>query len=249
MSAGGSSVGSGEGLRQGRPLIGISCYLEQARFGVWDVPAALLHRNYLDGVVAAGGVPVLLPPAGRWGATEVSRMDGLVLAGGPDLDPARYDQTPHPRSGRPRPERDETELALLEGALETGTPVLGVCRGLQVINVGLGGTLRQHIPDDVGTSDHLPTPGRFGQIDVKVAEGSRLAGIVGAQVEVSCHHHQGIDELGRGLDPVGWAADGTIEAVELSGNGFVIGVQWHPEEDTADPRLFRALVSAARGKA
>jgi putative glutamine amidotransferase len=227
-----------------RPLIGISSYLEQARFGVWDVPAALLHRGYLDGVVAAGGVPVLLPPVGQWGVAEVSRVDGLVLAGGPDLDPVHYDQTPHPRAGRPRPERDATELALLDAALETGTPVLGICRGMQVLNVGLGGTLHQHLPDDLGITDHLPTPGQFGQVKVAVAEDSRLAGIVGRDVGVSCHHHQGIDTLGSGLVAVGWAADGSIEAIELPGEPFVLGVQWHPEEDTEDPRLFRALVEA-----
>jgi putative glutamine amidotransferase len=232
-------------LNGSRPLIGISSYLEQVRFGVWDVPAAVLYRGYVDGVVAAGGVPVLLPPVGQWGAAEVSRVDCLVLAGGPDLDPAHYDQEPHRRAGRPRPERDVIELALLHAALETGTPLLGVCRGMQVLNVGLGGTLHQHLPEVLGITDHLADSGRFGQVKVAVAEDSRLAGIVGQDVGVACHHHQGIDRLGRGLVPVGWAADGSIEAVELPGERFVLGVQWHPEVDADDVRLFRALVEAA----
>jgi putative glutamine amidotransferase len=229
-------------------LIGISCYLEQARFGVWDVPAALLPRGYLDCVVAAGGTPVLLPPGGEWSGALLSRLDGLVLAGGPDIDATRYGQQRHPDADPPRTERDTTELRLLDAALERAMPVLGVCRGVQVLNVGLGGTLRQHLPDDLGSTDHRPELGRFGQVDVAVAPQSRLAGLVGDRLKVSCHHHQGIDRLGAGLIPVAWAADGSVEAVERSGDGFVLGVQWHPEEDTTDVRLFRALVAAARGE-
>lgn len=224
-----------------RPLIGISCYLEPARFGVWDVSAALLGRTYLDCVVAAGGVPVLLPPVGSWSSAEVSRLDALVLAGGPDLDPATYHRQAHPMTGRPRPERDTAEFQLLAAARETGVPVLGVCRGMQVLNVALGGTLHQHLD----SQDHLPAPGTFGRVPVKVAAGSRLAGILGEQVTVSCHHHQGVDRLGPGLNPVAWAADGTVEAIELVGGDFLVGVQWHPEEDSGDVRLFQALMEAA----
>jgi putative glutamine amidotransferase len=227
-------------------LIGIACYLEQARFGVWDVPAALLGRGYLDCVVAAGATPVLLPPVGSWSGDAVSRLDGLLLAGGPDLDPASYDQPPHPETGRPRSERDATELALLDAALRTGVPVLGVCRGMQVLNVGLGGTLYQHLPERLGHTEHLPTPGVFGRVRVKVAPDSRLAGYLGHEVEVSCHHHQAVDALGAGLVPVAWAGDGSVEAVELPGERFAMGIQWHPEEDTTDIRLFEALVRAAR---
>ncbi len=228
-----------------RPLIGISCYLEQTRFGFWDLPAAVLPRDYLDLVVAAGGMPVLMPPVGEWGTAEVSRVDGLILAGGADLDPARYHQPPHPEASAPRPDRDTTELALLDAALATGTPVLGICRGMQVLNVGLGGTLHQHLPDELGSTDHLPVLGQFGQVKVSVEPGSRLAGIVGQDLGVSCHHHQGVDQLGRGLVPVARAADGSVEAVELPGEPFVLGVQWHPEQDAEDVRLFRALVEAA----
>ncbi|HEU5476046.1 MAG TPA: gamma-glutamyl-gamma-aminobutyrate hydrolase family protein [Actinophytocola sp.] len=229
-------------------LVGISCYLERARFGVWDVPAALLGRGYLDCVVAAGALPVLLPPVGDWSTLDVSRLDALVLAGGPDLDPASYRHDPHPETGRPRPERDAAELTLLHAALRAGLPVLGVCRGMQVLNVALGGTLSQHLPDLLGTADHLPGPGTFGRVPVKIAPDSRLAGVLGHEVEVDCHHHQAVDALGTGLVPVAWAGDGSVEAVELPGAGFAVGIQWHPEEDSADVRLFQALVDAARGR-
>lgn len=216
---------------------------------MWDIPAAVLGRGYLDCVVAAGGTPVLLPPVGSWSATAVSRLDALVLAGGPDLDPAGYDRPPHPETGRPRAERDATELALLDVALRTGIPLLGVCRGMQILNVGLGGTLHQHLPDRLGHTAHLPAPGVFGRVPVKIAPDSRLAGYLGHEVEVACHHHQGLDALGAGLVPVAWAPDGSVEAVELPAAPFAMGIQWHPEEDTTDIRLFEALVRAARERA
>jgi putative glutamine amidotransferase len=211
---------------------------------VWDQPTTLLPQTYVDSVVAAGGLPVLLPPVGSWGAGEVSRLDGLVLAGGPDIDPARYGEEPLATTGEPRAGRDRVELELLDAALSAGVPVLGVCRGMQVLNIALGGSLRQHLPDDLGNTDHLPVRGTFGRVDVKVAPDSRLAGIIGEQVTVSCHHHQGVDRLGDGLLPVAWATDGAVEAVELPGDGFVVAVQWHPEEDTVGRRLFEALVAS-----
>lgn len=226
-------------------LIGISCYLERVRFGVWDVPAALLQRTYVDSVVAAGGMPVLLPPVGSWGAAEVSRLDGLILAGGADIDPARYGEQALATTGQPRPDRDSLEFALFDAARKAGIPVLGVCRGMQVMNIALGGNLRQHLPADLGNAGHLPVPGTFGRVDVKVDPDSRLAGIIGQELTVSCHHHQGVDRLGAGLVPVAWAPDGSVEALELPGDEFVLGVQWHPEEDTVDFRLFQALVAAA----
>ena len=228
------------------PLIGISSYLEPARFGVWDTPAAVLPRGYLDGMVAAGGTPVLLPPAGEWTAGHVSRLDALVVSGGADIDPDVYGAERHPASGPARPDRDGTEWTLVELALELRLPLLGVCRGMQMLNVVLGGTLHQHLPDEVDNSDHLPEPGTFGRVPVKIAGGSRLAGILGELVEVNCHHHQALERLGDGLVPVAWAEDGTVEAVELPGDTFAIGVQWHPEEDGVDRRLFEALVGEAR---
>ncbi|MEV4319616.1 gamma-glutamyl-gamma-aminobutyrate hydrolase family protein [Actinocrispum sp. NPDC049592] len=230
------------------PLIGVTSYLEQTRFGLWDVPAAVLARTYVDAVVAAGGMPVLLPPAGRWLPEHLSRLDGLVLAGGADIDPSRYGQAPHARTGTLKLERDTSEFGLFHLALEADLPVLAVCRGLQLVNVALGGTLHQHLPDAVGSDSHNPTPGVFSSNEVKLAPGSAVAGLIGDHVTVRCHHHQAIDQLATGLVATGWAQDGVIEAAELPEAGFVIGVQWHPEEDSADVRLFEGLVQAAHRK-
>ncbi|ALG08134.1 gamma-glutamyl-gamma-aminobutyrate hydrolase family protein [Kibdelosporangium phytohabitans] len=227
------------------PLIGITTYLEQAKFGLWDLPSAVLMKSYLDSIVAAGGMPVMLPPVGRWLPEHVSRLDGLVLSGGADIDPSRYGQAPHESTGTLRLERDTSEFGLFHLALEADLPVLGVCRGLQLINIALGGTLHQHVPEVAGSKTHNPTPGVFGSNDIKLAPGSVVGGLVGENTIVHCHHHQAVDQLGSGLSAVGWAQDGTVEAVELPEAGFVIGVQWHPEENSRDVRLFQGLVRAA----
>ncbi|WP_367128981.1 gamma-glutamyl-gamma-aminobutyrate hydrolase family protein [Saccharothrix sp. HUAS TT1] len=226
-----------------RPLIGVSTYLERVRFGVWDVEAAVLHRDYLDSVVRAGGNPVLLPPLGTWDADGVAFLDGLVLAGGADVDPALYGRPRDPRTGPARPERDLAELALARAALELDLPLLAVCRGMQVLNVALGGTLVQHV------DGHNPAPGVYGHTGIAVAPGSALAGIVGLATTVYCHHHQALDVLGDGLRVVAGAPDGTPEAVELPGARFALGVQSHPEADNEDDRLFAALVGASRDRA
>lgn len=228
------------------PVIGITTYLEQTRFGLWDTPAAVLPRGYLDGVVNGGGVPVLLPPVGHVTADVLSRVDGLIVAGGADVDPVHYGADREPQTGPARPDRDHSEHVLIEAALANGVPLLAVCRGMQLLNIVLGGTLHQHMPDVVGNTDHLPTPGVFGQVSVKVLQDSRLSGILGSEVDVHCHHHQSVEVLGAGLVSVAWAGDGTVEAVELAEPEFVLGVQWHPEENGSDSRLFHALVSAAR---
>lgn len=228
------------------PVIGVTTYLEQTRFGVWDTPAAVLQRGYLDGVAAAGGVPVLLPPVGEVTAGLLSRVDGLLVAGGADIDPVHYGADRAPETGPARSDRDLTEHTLIEAALANGVPLLAVCRGMQLLNVVLGGTLHQHVPNVVGNTDHLPKPGSFGRVPVKIAPGSRLSTILGSEVDNYCHHHQSVDQLGVGLVPVAWAGDGVIEAVELTDPEFVIGVQWHPEEDGVDRRLFEALVEATR---
>jgi putative glutamine amidotransferase len=228
------------------PLIGISSYLERTRFGVWDTPSAVLPRGYLDGVVHAGGMPVLLPPVGEWEAGNLSNLDGLIIAGGADIDPSCYDAERATATGPARPDRDGSEWELVNLAFKLRIPLLGVCRGMQLLNVVLGGTLHQHLPDRTATHDHLPEPGRFGRVPVTVAAGSRLAAVVGEHVEVHCHHHQAIDRLGDELVAVGWADDGTIEALELPGEIFAVGVQWHPEEDGIDRRLFEALIGEAR---
>jgi putative glutamine amidotransferase len=237
-----------------RPVIGISSYLEPARWSFWDRAAALVPRSYVDGVAHAGGVPVLLPPLEADGpstsvvsdgaAAAVRALDGLVLSGGADVDPARYGEQRQPRTVT-SPERDGWEFALLCAALELGTPVLAICRGMQLLNVACGGTLHQHLPDAVGHDGHRPALGEYGRSSVRIAPASRLAGILGTEIEVSCHHHQAVRRLGDGLVLAAWTSDETVEAIEHPAHDFVLGVQWHPEEDQADRRLFEALVRAA----
>ena len=234
------------------PLIGISSYREQARWGTWDLPAVLLPERYVASVAAAGAIPVLLPPLA--GVEEIAgRLDGLVLSGGGDIDPALYGAARDPECGTARPDRDGAELALLNAALELQLPVLGICRGLQVMNVALGGTLHQHLPDLVGSDLHSPVAAGYGSHEVSVAPGSRLASILQRTdltdhlpVLVPTHHHQAVDQLGSGLVATAWATDGTIEAAELdpARHPFAVAVQWHPEAGQ-DPSLFRALATAA----
>lgn len=219
-------------------------YAETARWGVWDREAALLPTSYVHAVHRAGGVPVLLPILPDGAEIALSGVDGLVLAGGADVDPARYHQTPH-ETAKTRPERDEWEFQLLRAALDRDLPVLGVCRGAQVFNVALGGTLRQHLPEVVEHTGHQPAPGAFGRSAVRLRPGSRTANVLGEHVEVPCYHHQALSEVAAELDVVGHAEDGTVEAVELPDRRFAIGVQWHPEEDLDDIRLFQALAEAS----
>jgi putative glutamine amidotransferase len=235
-------------------LVGISSYAEEARWGPWQLPCALLPLSYAEQVAAAGGVPVLLPPLPGVTAA-VGRLDALILSGGGDLDPAGYGAQPDPETSRVYPERDRAELDLLAAALAARVPVLGICRGLQILNVSRGGTLQQHLPDSGG---HRAGPGTFGRHQVRVAPGSRLAGLLGPpdnggelRLDVPTAHHQAIGRLGAGLVATAWAADGTIEAVEPAPAAraeFLIAVQWHPEQGT-DPRLFRALIRFARERA
>lgn len=228
-----------------RPVIGITCYVEPAKFTVWEMTAALLPYTYVDHVVRAGGQPVILPPAGD-PAALAGRLDGLILAGGGDVDPARYGAAPHERTSHVRTFRDDAETRLARMALERGIPFLGVCRGLQVLNVALGGSLRQHLPDVVGHGGHAPAPGRFGRMPVRPVPGSRLAKILGSEsVDVAHYHHQAADRLGSGLTATAHAEDGTVEAVELEDHPFALAVQWHPEADDESP-LFEELVRQTR---
>jgi gamma-glutamyl-gamma-aminobutyrate hydrolase PuuD len=234
-----------------KPVIGLSTYAEPAGWAAWHAPAALLPLNYAEQLAAAGGVPVLLPPVPGITAA-VSRLDALVLTGGGDIDPGRYDAAPHPRTGPANTSRDQAELDLLTAALAAGLPVLGICRGLQLLNIARGGTLHQHLADlgPAGDAGHTPQPGTFGSHPVRVAAGSTLAGILPADrpLAVPTAHHQAIDRLGAGLTAAAWAGDGIIEAAELTGgehHPFVLAVQWHPEAGD-DLRLFQALVAAAQ---
>ncbi|MEU8702443.1 gamma-glutamyl-gamma-aminobutyrate hydrolase family protein [Streptomyces sp. NPDC048680] len=227
-----------------RPLIGISTYLEaSARWGVWDLPATLLPAGYGRQVREAGGLAALLPPdSPELAASVVARLDAVVVAGGPDVDPERYGAGRDPRTGPPAPERDAWESALIGAALESGTPLLGICRGMQLLNVVLGGTLTQHLDGHAGPGG---AAGVFGTHTVTPVPGTRYASVVPGDCDVPTYHHQAADRLGTGLVASAHAADGTVEAVELPGPGWVLGVQWHPEAG-GDVRVMAALVAAAR---
>jgi putative glutamine amidotransferase len=229
-----------------RPLIGLTTYRERAKWGVWDQPADLLPVMYADAIVRAGGVPVLLPPATDdpdAAAAAVARLDGLVVSGGADVDPHQYGEEPHPATATWRPDRDAWELALLTSAAAANLPTLGVCRGMQVMAVAAGGALDQHTPDLVGHEEHSPGGDVFGEVEVSTEESSTLGSILGPAVTVHCHHHQSVRSH-PGFEAVARAEDGTLEAMEVPGARFCLGVQWHPEMGR-DQRLFDALVRAA----
>jgi putative glutamine amidotransferase len=227
-----------------RPRIGICAATEQASWGAWDVVCNLSPRAYSLSVSAADGLALLLPPddaVAEEPGELLDLLDGLMLAGGSDIDPASYGAQPHPETRGSWPERDRFELALAHAALERDMPVLGICRGMQMLNVACGGTLLQHLPD---VETHRHTPGSYRDHEVRLADGSLAERAVGAgSAAVKSHHHQGIDELGAGLVPVGWAED-TVEAIELPGKPYALGVLWHPEEDQASG-VIRSLVEAA----
>lgn len=206
----------------------------------------MLHETYVAATERAGGIAVLLPPQGA-GADEVlDRVDGLVLTGGADVDPLRYGEAPAEQTSPPRALRDEWEIELTRAALRRDVPLLGICRGLQVLNVALGGSLHQHLPEVTGHDGHQPAPGVYGAVDVSIEPGTHTAELIGSRVRVSCHHHQALARLAPGLKVTGRAEDGMVEAVEVPGQAFAVGVQWHPEENTDDDRLFVALAEAGQ---
>jgi putative glutamine amidotransferase len=237
-----------------RPLIGVCAAVEPVSYGVWkEEPAVLLPLSYARAIHAAGGMMAMLPPDRRASedpAELLDRLDALVLGGGADIDPGIHGAEPHPETVGTNPDRDRFEIALALGALERGTPLLGVCRGMQVLNVACGGTLDQHIPERLGHDVHRPVPGSWAEHDVRVAPGSLAAAAAGTErLTVKSHHHQGLDRIADDLGASAWATDDeTVEAIESADGGFVLGVLWHPEEDPND-RVIRYLIERAAAHA
>ncbi len=235
-------------------VVGICAAVERVSWGVWDgYEVTLAPRAYVTAVQRAGGLAIVLPPdATVVDSPEVllDRVDALLLAGGADIDPASYGAEPHPETKGTWPDRDAFEVALARGALERDMPVLGICRGMQLLNVALGGSLDQHLPDSIENSVHRSTAGTFGTHRVRLAPGTLACGVAGSEgLLVMSHHHQGVERLGEGLVASGWSVDDDlVEAIELPGKRFALGVVWHPEEDE-DSRLIGALVDAARNPA
>jgi gamma-glutamyl-gamma-aminobutyrate hydrolase PuuD len=229
----------------GKPVVGITTYVEPAKWGAWSLDAALIPFAYVQAVERAGARPLLVPPSDDGVEETLDALDGLLLSGGADLDPETYGADAHPATNGLRPERDRAELALLQAALARDMPVLAVCRGFQVLNVARGGDLVQHLPDVVGDERHREAPGTFSEHPVRIDDGSKLGSLLGERAPVMSSHHQGAGRLGDGLREVAWADDGTVEAIEDPERRFTLGVLWHPEAGE-DLKLFEALVAEAR---
>jgi putative glutamine amidotransferase len=243
-------------MNASRPVIGVSCYVEDVDRHPWTAQrSVVLPHRYVDQLERAGAIAVVLPP--RPDADDdlalavLERLDGLVLAGGADVEAARYGAPPHPTSQAPRPDRDAWELSLARVSAEIDLPVLGVCRGMQVMAVEAGGVLDQHLPDVVGHDAHCPRPGEYTSHHATPVDGTRLAGLLGTDpLEVPTYHHQAVRPAsleGTAYRLSAWHADGTLEAMEDPSSGFRLAVQWHPEAGD-DGRLFEALVAAAAGR-
>jgi putative glutamine amidotransferase len=239
-------------LISSRPAIGICAAIERVSWGVWDgYEVTLVPRAYVNAVQRAGGLAIVLPPDEAAVADPdllLDRVDALLMAGGADIDPASYGAEPHPETKGTWPERDAFEIALARRALQRDMPVLGICRGMQLLNVALGGSLDQHLPESIEDSVHRSVAGTFGTHRVRLAPGTLACGAAGTEgLMVMSHHHQGVERLGEGLEVSGWSeSDDIVEAIELPDKRFALGVVWHPEEDRESP-VIAALVEAAQG--
>lgn len=230
-------------------VIGLSSYLEDhVRMGIWDRPAAALPRVYTDAALATGAAVVLLPPQPVHDSAVhavLSRIDGLIITGGKDVDAALYGQEPHPENDAPRRDRDAWEIALVRGAIQRDLPLLGICRGMQVLNVALGGTLIQHLPDVIGTSRYSNGDATFADNPARTLPGTLAADILGESLVVKSYHHQALDRVADGLTVSAMGEHDVVQAVDVDGMSFGLAVQWHPEESPDDRRLFAALSAAA----
>jgi putative glutamine amidotransferase len=222
-------------------VIAVSTYVASARWGPWEQTAVLVPLAYVEAVTRAGGLPVLIPPVPGAVAETLELASGVILCGGPDVDPSLYGAEREPATVLLAPERDGAERELIAAALERDVPLLGICRGAQLLNVVRGGTLHQDLPG------HVTVPGTFDAHEVVTAPGSRVASILGPRLTVASGHHQGIDRVGDGLIVGGRAGDGTVEALEDPDRRFAVGVLWHPEQG-GDDRLFEALIAAVRAR-
>lgn len=228
-----------------RPRIGLTTYYQEAAWGVWKTDAAILPGTYVQAVVAAGGTPVLLPPVGT-DPTVVEILDGLIIAGGSDVGPEHYGAEAHELT-RAQPARDDHDIALTRAALAVDLPLFSICRGAQILNVALGGSLIQHIPDiNPEGSRYQPAPGVFGNVEFTTAPGSISGDLLGPKASAPCYHHQAIDSIAQGLRVTAAAEDGTVQALETTSGGWVLGVQYHPEQNPEDLRLFTGFIEAAR---
>jgi putative glutamine amidotransferase len=228
-----------------RPLIGITSYAEEIRWGGWTDEAAFVPLAYVHAVQHAGGRALVVPPTEDGLEETLDALDGVIFSGGGDVDPALYGEKPHAETDPPGVDRDRAELRFVQAALDRDMPVLAVCRGSQLLNVARGGDLVQHLPDAVGHDRHKRKPGAFSDHEVKVAPDSRLGELLGEHAPVKSHHHQGYGRIGDGLRAVAWAEDGLVEGLEDGRQRFALGVLWHPEEGE-DAALFQALVNEAR---
>jgi len=226
-----------------RPKIALTSYYQEAAWGVWKTTAAILPGTYVESVVAAGGTPLLLPPLGT-DESVLDLVDGLIVVGGPDVDPSRYGAAPHPKT-KAQPLRDAHDTALVRAAVARGLPLFAICRGAQILNVAFGGSLVQHVPDVNPEANYQPAPGVYGQVAFSTFQGSLIHDLLGESATAPCYHHQAIDVVAQGLRVTARSEDGTVQAVEATGGGWVLGVQFHPEQNPADLRLFSGFVNAA----